>query len=125
MVYNIKAVAEMAERSNAHDSKSCDAGMYPRVQIPLSAPEIRHPFWDALFLFTLIFERDLRVGDVCGSKQFALRGKKTVIRQANWTIDNCPSGRAAKSANPSLCARKRGVQMDTSFSVVLGFLRGI
>ena len=29
----------MAERLNAHDSKSCDAGMYPRVQIPLSAPE--------------------------------------------------------------------------------------
>ena len=28
----------MAERLNAHDSKSCDAGMYPRVQIPLSAP---------------------------------------------------------------------------------------
>ena len=29
----------MAERSNAHDSKSCDAGMYPRVQIPFSAPK--------------------------------------------------------------------------------------
>ena len=31
----------MAERLNAHDSKSCDAGMYPRVQIPLSAPQKR------------------------------------------------------------------------------------
>ena len=31
----------MAERSNAHDSKSCDAGMYPRVQIPFSAPKKR------------------------------------------------------------------------------------
>ena len=30
----------MAERSNAHDSKSCDAGMYPRVQIPFSAPSL-------------------------------------------------------------------------------------
>lgn len=29
----------MAERSNAHDSKSCDAGMYPRVQISFSAPQ--------------------------------------------------------------------------------------
>lgn len=28
----------MAEWSNAHDSKSCDAGTYPRVQIPFSAP---------------------------------------------------------------------------------------
>ena len=34
-----KLFAEMAERLNAHDSKSCDAGMYPRVQIPLSAPK--------------------------------------------------------------------------------------
>ena len=33
----------MAERSNAHDSKSCDAGMYPRVQIPLSAPNKYNP----------------------------------------------------------------------------------
>ena len=41
MRYNIKAVAEMAERSNAHDSKSCYAGMYTRVQIPFSAPRKR------------------------------------------------------------------------------------
>ena len=34
----------MAERLNAHDSKSCDAGMYPRVQIPLSAPQTRDRF---------------------------------------------------------------------------------
>ena len=33
-----KLFAEMAERSNAHDSKSCYAGMYTRVQIPFSAP---------------------------------------------------------------------------------------
>ena len=31
----------MAERSNAHDSKSCYAGMYTRVQIPFSAPQKR------------------------------------------------------------------------------------
>ncbi len=31
----------MAERLNAHDSKSCYAGMYTRVQIPLSAPTRR------------------------------------------------------------------------------------
>ena len=36
----------MAERLNAHDSKSCDAGMYPRVQIPLSAP--KHGFMQVL-----------------------------------------------------------------------------
>ena len=34
-----KLFAEMAERLNAHDSKSCYAGMYTRVQIPFSAPK--------------------------------------------------------------------------------------
>ncbi len=34
----------MAEWSNAHDSKSCDAGMYPWVQIPLSAPRKKEGF---------------------------------------------------------------------------------
>ena len=51
MVYNIKAVAEMAERSNAHDSKSCDAGMYPRVQIPFSAPQKEIDIFVYLFLY--------------------------------------------------------------------------
>ena len=40
MVYNKKAVAEMAERSNAHDSKSCYGVTHTRVQIPFSAPRI-------------------------------------------------------------------------------------
>ncbi len=61
MRYNIKAVAEMAERLNAHDSKSCYAGMYTRVQIPFSAPKIRRPFMDVLFFVDCDFERDLRV----------------------------------------------------------------
>ena len=38
IVYNNKAVAEMAERSNAHDSKSCYGVTHTRVQIPFSAP---------------------------------------------------------------------------------------
>ena len=33
----------MAERLNAHDSKSCYAGMYTRVQIPFSAPNKYNP----------------------------------------------------------------------------------
>ena len=41
----------MAERSNAHDSKSCYAGMYTRVQIPFSAPQKRiyHQVYPFLF----------------------------------------------------------------------------
>ncbi len=35
----MEKLAEMAERLNAHDSKSCYAGMYTRVQIPFSAPK--------------------------------------------------------------------------------------
>ena len=34
----------MAERLNAHDSKSCYAGMYTRVQIPFSAPQKKDGF---------------------------------------------------------------------------------
>ena len=45
----------MAERLNAHDSKSCDAGMYPRVQIPLSAPQKK--IYHQVYLFLLHIER--------------------------------------------------------------------
>ena len=68
MIYNIKAVAEMAERLNAHDSKSCDAGMYPRVQIPLSAPEKRGLINNSRFSYITNIERDLRVEPFCESK---------------------------------------------------------
>ena len=40
----------MAEWSNAHDSKSCDAGTYPRVQIPFSAPRKKTDLF-RLFLY--------------------------------------------------------------------------
>ena len=96
----------MAERLNAHDSKSCDAGMYPRVQIPLSAPEKEVPFGYLFFYCISFFERDLRVGAANERERFALRGKITVVCRAKSAIDNCRAGRAAKSANPSLCAKK-------------------
>lgn len=49
----------MAERSNAHDSKSCDAGMYPRVQIPFSAPKLRfytRKMYKTVFLYIFLCE---------------------------------------------------------------------
>ena len=49
----------MAERLNAHDSKSCYAGMYTRVQIPLSAPRNKDRHL-CLSLFHCLYERDLR-----------------------------------------------------------------
>ena len=61
----------MAERLNAHDSKSCYAGMYTRVQIPLSAPEKEIPQRVSLFLLLCYFERGLRVGAANGSGCFA------------------------------------------------------
>ena len=48
----------MAERSNAHDSKSCDAGMYPRVQIPFSAPNDEHTNPDEISGFVCFFSHD-------------------------------------------------------------------
>ena len=38
LVYS-KKDGEMAERSNAHDSKSCVPSPVPRVQIPISPPK--------------------------------------------------------------------------------------
>ena len=55
----------MAERLNAHDSKSCYAGMYTRVQIPFSAPQKVIYLGVYHFLFdTNEIERDLRVGAI-------------------------------------------------------------
>ena len=45
----------MAEWSNAHDSKSCDAGMYPWVQIPLSAPRNKRLVAILLQVFFYVF----------------------------------------------------------------------
>ena len=45
----------MAERLNAHDSKSCYAGMYTRVQIPFSAPDISRDIAFLLYLFFYAF----------------------------------------------------------------------
>ena len=55
----------MAERLNAHDSKSCYAGMYTRVQIPFSAPKEKVGITTHLFFWNKqLLERDLRVGAV-------------------------------------------------------------
>ena len=45
----------MAERLNAHDSKSCYAGMYTRVQIPFSAPKKRTGIFPVFFLYSMQF----------------------------------------------------------------------
>ena len=52
----------MAERLNAHDSKSCYAGMYTRVQIPFSAPNEKHPFLGVFFLYYLPFSTTFHRG---------------------------------------------------------------
>ena len=40
----------MAEWLKAHDWKSCDAGMYPEVQILFSAPTKKHPLVGAFLV---------------------------------------------------------------------------
>ena len=48
----------MAERSNAHDSKSCYGVTHTRVQIPFSAPEkLVWTYPNELFLFALYFNK--------------------------------------------------------------------
>ena len=53
--------AEMSEWFKEHDWKSCDAGMYPEVQILFSAPSKKHPFAGVFCLVGFrFFEEDLR-----------------------------------------------------------------
>ena len=62
-----------------------------------------------LFLFgdTGRIEEDLRVGAVWREPNALPRGAlMIVILLAKEAIDNCRAGRAAKGANPLLCARK-------------------
>ena len=99
----------MAERLNAHDSKSCYAGMYTRVQIPFSAPQKRDKHCLISFLFVIMYiERDLRVGAVLREQNALPCGRKTTrMLTAKDDVDNVGAGRAAKGANPFLCATKK------------------
>ena len=62
----------MAERSNAHDSKSCYAGMYTRVQIPFSAPQ--KEIYHQVYLFLFCIER--LAGNLEFSRVHARSGKR-------------------------------------------------
>ena len=62
----------MAERSNAHDSKSCYAGMYTRVQIPFSAPTKKDEFLLIFFCLCYEFRKGFEGGSrFAGAKRFA------------------------------------------------------
>ena len=61
MAFERKPFAEMAEWLKAHDWKSCDAGMYPEVQILFSAPKKQGRFFSRPFSFFVPnLEEDLR-----------------------------------------------------------------
>ena len=79
----------MAERSNAHDSKSCDAGMYPWVQIPLSAPAKGRGRIPRPFAVVTGYRVGLGGGD-CGSNRFAgeLVGHRHVSRKLDSFLFN-------------------------------------
>jgi hypothetical protein len=55
-----------------------------------------------------------------GAKRFALQGKKMRSLTANWTIDNCPLGRAAKGASPASSSKKTRLAFaDLVFFIVI------
>ena len=99
----------MAEWFKAHDWKSCDAGMYPEVQILFSAPKKNGRFFDRPFSFLCTdFRRGFEGGkNFSGEKLFCLEallphtsfGKTRRLVIVYW-------GASAKGANPLLCARK-------------------
>ncbi len=64
---------------NAHDSKSCDAGMYPRVQIPLSAPQTQDRFLPILCLLYTEYREGFEGGSrFARAKRFA--DDKKIVR---------------------------------------------
>ena len=114
----------MAERSNAHDSKSCDAGMYPRVQIPFSAPNKKPASAGFLFGEEQITERDLRVEAFARANGLRNNdGNRWQERKLHTTVW-CAPGRAAKGANPFLCATNSGGLLPAAVRVV-GFERDL
>ncbi len=74
-----KLFAEMAERSNAHDSKSCYAGMYTRVQIPFSAPQKKIGFVLSFFVGIKIYRKGFEGEAASESERFALYARHTIL----------------------------------------------
>ena len=90
----------MAERLNAHDSKSCYAGMYTRVQIPFSAPK-KDGYFCPSFLYKRLLKGIWGLEPFCESKTLCRKKKyNTTNLSAKDDVDNVGAGRAAKSAIP-------------------------
>ena len=65
-------------------------------------------------------ERDSRVGAVLREQNALLRFSRLEIREkAKDAVDNGGAGRAAKGANPSLCAKEPNLERDSMVGAVL------
>ena len=91
----------------------------PEVRILFSAPNKRHALM-ACFLFWLVtkIEEDSWGEPWARASVLPAEFYQQERLRAKWTIDNCPAGRAAKGANPLLCAKQRTRPCGVSFALV-------
>ena len=69
-----------------------------------------------LSLFHYFYERDLRGEPRTRVSALPYDFWRTIRLKAKAAIDNCRAGRAAKGANPFLCATKKGLAESLPFS---------
>ena len=96
----------MSERLKERDWKSRDGGESSGGSNPLLCAKVSGTvFRPADFVITE-YRRGFEGGDDCGSNRFAGESfeYKNVCRKLNSAV-RCSSGRAAKGANPLLCAK--------------------
>ena len=81
----------------------CAPETYRRFESSSLRQTKEHAQWACSFVFDALRKKRIRGGSREWERAFCLTKKGTrVTRQAKWTINNCPAGRAAKGANPLL-----------------------
>ena len=113
----------MSEWFKEHDWKSCVRLKRTGGSNPLLCANKKEICQKAYLFFVLLrIQKRIRGWEAfCESKNgLLLLVYLTIHTTANWTIDNCPSGRAAKGENPLLCANEKTHPIRVCFFVYAG-----
>ena len=107
----------MSEWFKEHDWKSCDWENWSGGSNPLLCAKQKNTPSGVFFCYVLpSFEEDSRVGAVL-REQNALPYENRITKNllAKDDVDNVGAGRAAKGANPLLCAKQKNTPSGVFF----------
>ncbi len=113
-------------RSNCSDTEktaanstidNCRPGRAAKGANPFLCAKIRGRILPPPYFADTNKERDLKVEAIAGAIGLRSNCSDTEKAAANSTIDNCRPGRAAKGANPFLCAKIRGRILPPTYFV--------